>query len=113
MAIVMLCSVNMEFCVACIAQKIWTALKLLLHTKFQHLGTIVIMRLLFGKQPTFSSLVSSYKYVVGVKATALQFAESVSHQRWSVHCTAMAEMGVNSAQILGSLLCVLVHSILS
>jgi len=111
--IVMLWSVNMEFCMACIAQKVWTVWQLLFHTKFRHLRRIVIVSLLFGKQTTFSPLLSSSKYVEGVTATALQFAASVSNQRLSVYCTAMAEMVANSAKILGSLLCHLVHSILS
>ena len=109
MAIVMRCSVNMEFCVVFITQKIWTALHVLFHTKVRHSRMIVIRSSLFGKPTTFSPLLSSYKYVVSVKATALQFAARVFNQRLSVQFPVMAEIFANGAQILGSLPRHLVH----
>jgi hypothetical protein len=45
----------------------------------------------------FSPLLSSSKYVVGVKATARLFVASVSKQKPSAHFIAMAEMVVRSA----------------
>ena len=76
---------------------IWTALHLPSHIKFRHSKRVAIENLLFKKLLIFSPLLSSSKYIVGVKATARQFVANVSEQKPSAHFIGMAEMVVRSA----------------
>ena len=63
-----------------------------------------MQNLLFGKLLVFSPLLSSSKYVGGVKATARLVVARVSKQKPSAHFIAMAEMVVHSVYILELLL---------
>jgi len=47
----------------------WTAIHLPPHTKFRHSKRVAIENFLFRKLLVFSPMLSSFKYVVGVKAT--------------------------------------------
>jgi hypothetical protein len=62
-----------------------------------HSKRVAIENLLFEKLLIFSPLLSSSKYIVGVKATARQFVANVSEQKPSAHFIGMAEMVVRSA----------------
>jgi hypothetical protein len=87
----------MVFSTDSIVPKIWTALHLPSHIKFRHSRRVAIENLLCEKLLVFSPLLSSSKYVVGVKATALLFVASVSKQKPSAHFIATAKMVVRSA----------------
>jgi hypothetical protein len=76
---------------------IWKALHLPSHIKFRHSTRVAIENLLFEKLLVFSPLLSSSKYVGGVKTTARLFVASVSKQKPSAHFIAMAEMVGRSA----------------
>jgi len=67
------------------------------HIKFRHSKKVAIDCLLFKKLLFFSPLLSSSKYIVGVKATARQFVTDVSMPKPCAHFIAMAEMVVGSA----------------
>jgi hypothetical protein len=79
-----------------LSTKISTALHLPSHIEFRHSKRIAVENLLFGKLLVFSPLLSSSKYVVGVKATARLFVASFSKQMPSAHFIVKAEMVVRS-----------------
>jgi hypothetical protein len=68
-----------------------------LHIIFCHSKRVAIENLHFRRLLICSPMLSSFRYVVGVKATARQFVASVSNPKPCAHCIAMAEMVVHSA----------------